>query len=71
MTVGASVHSGAYSWIYINFETGHDGYVVQSYLLPSTGTTVTSDDSKQSVLKGLLIQLAMLQKLLAQLKAGN
>jgi hypothetical protein len=49
---------GGYAWVYVNFDTGVDGYMVQSYLV-----TVTATQSTISQLLALLVQLQ------AQLKA--
>jgi hypothetical protein len=60
------VVKGGYTWVYVNFDTGVDGYVASQFLTAATGST--SSQSTQDKIAALMQQLQMLMKLLAQLQ---
>ncbi len=57
--------TGGYDWVYVNFDSAPDGYVVKSYLKDLTVNTTTS---LEQTIKYLQSELARLQKLLRELQ---
>ena len=65
---GTPVQSGAYTWVYVDFDTGVDGYVAQSYL-HSVGAPAPTTNPNQAKIEQLLQLLALLRQMLATLLA--
>jgi hypothetical protein len=63
-----AVVSGGYSWAYINFDAGSDGYVATAYITP-VATTELTEDQKKSEIRKLLRELERLQVMLLALLA--
>ncbi len=63
--IGNNITSDNRTWIPIDFKTGTDGYVAEYLLTKVTSSTL---DSLQSKINALMLQVQMLQTLLAELQ---